>query len=97
MATGTPGKLSASKLIAAVKAASAQAALESEELALVRATFKRAFIGVLVFSAAINILMLAVPLYMLQLFDRVLATRNIDTLIVLTADGRHRNPGDGGA
>ncbi len=84
MATGTPGKLSASKLIAAVKAASAQTALESEELALVRATFKRAFIGVLVFSAAINILMLAVPLYMLQLFDRVLATRNVDTLIVLT-------------
>ena len=28
--------------------------------------------------------MLTVPLYMLQLFDRVLATRNVDTLIVLT-------------
>ncbi len=46
---------------------------------------RRAFLAVAVFSFAINILMLAVPIYMMQLFDRVLATRNIDTLLALTA------------
>ena len=44
----------------------------------------RTFIGVGLFSAAINLLMLAVPLYMLQVYDRVLSTRSADTLIVLT-------------
>lgn len=32
----------------------------------------------------INLLMLAAPLYMMQLYDRVLSSRNIDTLVLLT-------------
>jgi len=40
--------------------------------------------GVFLFSVCINLLMLAVPMYMLQLFDRVVATRSTDTLVVLS-------------
>lgn len=36
-------------------------------------------------SAAINALMLVVPIYSLQLFDRVLSSRSTDTLFLLTA------------
>lgn len=36
------------------------------------------------FSAAVNVLMLAGPLYMLQIYDRVLASRSVPTLIALT-------------
>lgn len=35
-------------------------------------------------SAAINVLMLVVPIYSLQVFDRVLSSRSDDTLILLT-------------
>ena len=37
------------------------------------------------FSAGTNLLVLAVPLYMMQLYDRVLSTGSIDTLLLLTA------------
>ncbi len=37
-----------------------------------------------VFSAAVNLLMLTGPIYMLQLYDRVLASRSMPTLAVLT-------------
>lgn len=37
-----------------------------------------------VFSAAVNLLMLTGPIYMLQLYDRVLASRSLPTLAVLT-------------
>ncbi len=40
---------------------------------------------VILFSAVINILVMASPLYMLQLYDRVLASRSVETLISLTA------------
>ena len=36
------------------------------------------------FSMAINLLMLAVPLYMLQIYDRVLASQSVATLVWLT-------------
>ena len=36
------------------------------------------------FSGGANLLMLAVPLYMMQLYDRVLTTGSLDTLLVLT-------------
>ena len=36
------------------------------------------------FSFAINALMLTVPLYMLQVYDRVLTSGSMDTLIALT-------------
>lgn len=45
---------------------------------------RQAFVYVGVFSFFVNILMLTVPIYMLQLFDRVLASRSYDTLIYLT-------------
>jgi PrtD family type I secretion system ABC transporter len=45
---------------------------------------RRAFWSVAVFSAVVNILMLAGPLYMLQVYDRVLASRSVPTLIALT-------------
>ncbi|OOY18672.1 protease/lipase ABC transporter permease/ATP-binding protein [Thioclava sp. DLFJ5-1] len=47
--------------------------------------FKGSFIGVAVFSAVINILMLTGPLFMLQVYDRVLASRSSATLAVLFA------------
>ncbi|NIK47879.1 ATP-binding cassette subfamily C protein [Variibacter gotjawalensis] len=43
-----------------------------------------AFVTVLVFSFFINILMLVSPLYMLQVYERVLASRSITTLIGIT-------------
>jgi ATP-binding cassette subfamily C protein len=46
---------------------------------------RRAFWGVALFSAVVNLLMLAGPLYMLQVYDRVLAGRSVPTLIALTA------------
>src|SRR5262249_41400480 len=45
---------------------------------------RRAFWGVALFSAVVNILMLAGPIYMLQVYDRVLASRSLSTLVALT-------------
>lgn len=45
---------------------------------------QRAFMFVMVFSFVVNVLMLTVPLYMLQIFDRVLASHSYETLIYLT-------------
>ena len=46
--------------------------------------FKSTFITIGVFSAIINVLMLTPSLYMLQVYDRVLASRNEITLLMLT-------------
>ncbi|HEX7651037.1 MAG TPA: ABC transporter transmembrane domain-containing protein, partial [Noviherbaspirillum sp.] len=46
--------------------------------------FKRTFRTVGVFSAIINLLMLAPSLYMLQVYDRVVTSRNEITLLMLT-------------
>ena len=45
---------------------------------------RNGFIAVAVFSLFINLLMLTAPLYMLQLFDRVLSSRSTETLVMLT-------------
>jgi PrtD family type I secretion system ABC transporter len=45
---------------------------------------RRAFWGVALFSAVVNLLMLAGPIYMLQVYDRVLASRSVATLVALT-------------
>ena len=42
------------------------------------------FVTVGVFSGVVNLLQLTVSIYMMQVFDRVLATRNLDTLLYLT-------------
>lgn len=41
------------------------------------------FMGVGLFSCAINLLMLTGPLFMLQVYDRVLASRSVPTLVAL--------------
>ena len=46
---------------------------------------RRAWAGAAVFSACLNVLMLSVPLYMMQVYDRVLTTGSLDTLLALTA------------
>jgi PrtD family type I secretion system ABC transporter len=43
-----------------------------------------AFGFIMIFSLAINLLTLASPLYMMQVFDRVLSSRSGDTLVMLT-------------
>jgi len=50
--------------------------------ALARA--RGAFTAVALFSLCVNLLMLAVPLYMFQVFDRVLGSRSEETLVMLT-------------
>ena len=49
------------------------------------AACRRAWVGVALFSACVNLLMLTVPMYMMQVYDRVLTTSNIDTLLALSA------------
>jgi PrtD family type I secretion system ABC transporter len=46
--------------------------------------FRPYFVYAGLFSLAINLLLLAPPLYMLQVFDRVLTSRSRETLLVLT-------------
>ena len=40
-----------------------------------------AFAGVAIFSAVINVLMLTGSIYMLQIYDRVLSSRSVSTLV----------------
>lgn len=54
------------------------------ELARVLGTLRGAFIAVVVFSMVANVLMLAPTLYMLQVYDRVLASRSELTLVLVT-------------
>ncbi|MCG7362330.1 type I secretion system permease/ATPase [Pseudoroseomonas ludipueritiae] len=48
------------------------------------AACRREFVAVGLFSGVVNLLQLTVSLYMMQVFDRVLATRSLDTLLFLT-------------
>ena len=57
---------------------------EGEILAAIRAS-RRAFIATGVFSLVINVLMLAGPLFMLQVYDRVMTSGSIPTLIGLAS------------
>ena len=59
--------------------------LPQGELAQAVISFKSAFKTVAVFSAIINVLLLVPSLYMLQVYDRVLASRNQTTLLLITA------------
>ena len=45
---------------------------------------RKTFVGVFVLSIGTNLLMLTAPLYMLQLYDRVLSSRSMDTLLALS-------------
>lgn len=59
--------------------------IPKNELACVLASFKKIFLTVGVFSAIINLLLLVPSLYMMQVYDRVLSSRNETTLLMLTA------------
>jgi ATP-binding cassette subfamily C protein len=63
---------------------STTAATESRQLAAALKDCRGAFWGVALFSAVVNLLMLAGPLYMLQIYDRVLSSRSVPTLVALT-------------
>jgi len=54
------------------------------ELKQILASFRKNFAYVAFFSMFINMLMLVPPLYMLQVYDRVMASRSVETLIMLT-------------
>lgn len=56
---------------------------QSRELSRTLAGFRYELIGVVVFSAAVNLLMLTGPLFMLQVYDRVLSSRSSATLVAL--------------
>ena len=58
--------------------------IPQNEIAQTLLEFKSAFRTVGVFSAIINLLMLTPSLYMLQVYDRVLQSRNEITLLMLT-------------
>jgi len=58
--------------------------LPQNEITQALLSFKSAFRTVAVFSAIINFLMLVPSIYMLQVYDRVLASQNEITLLMLT-------------
>ena len=58
--------------------------IPQNEIAQTLIGFKGAFRTVGVFSAIINVIMLVPALYMLQVYDRVLSSRNETTLLMLT-------------
>jgi ATP-binding cassette subfamily C protein len=49
-----------------------------------RAVARRNFITVGVFSGVVNLLMLTMPIYLFQISDRVLTSRSLDTLVMLS-------------
>ena len=53
-------------------------------LAATLRSFRGLFLAVAAFSCVINLLMLTPTVYMLQIYDRVLASRNTTTLLMLT-------------
>ena len=46
---------------------------------------RRNLVAVMIFTSATNVLVLAIPIYLFQISDRVLASRSVDTLVMLTA------------
>lgn len=53
-------------------------------LQMLRASMKSAVFYIFMFSAAVNLIMLILPIYTLQVFDRVLSSGSIETLVSLT-------------
>lgn len=54
-------------------------------LSLFRTVDRQSLLWIATSSIAIGILLFSVPLYSIQIFDRVLTSRNLDTLLLLTA------------
>ncbi|MBB4304240.1 PrtD family type I secretion system ABC transporter [Rhodobium orientis] len=57
---------------------------ESKLIERIVATSRKALVGVGVFSMVINILMLTGPLFMLQIYDRVLTSHSVPTLLAFS-------------
>lgn len=57
---------------------------EATDLQRALSACKGSFVSVGFFSMFVNLLMLVPPMYMLQVYDRVLTTQSLDTLIMLT-------------
>ncbi len=57
---------------------------EMPRLTEVMNAIRRSLVVAIVFSLAINLLILTAPLYMLQVFDSVLSSRSVDTLLLLS-------------
>ncbi|MDF1669449.1 MAG: type I secretion system permease/ATPase [Roseovarius sp.] len=55
-----------------------------DELRAARRQSRRLYWAVAIFSFFVNLLMLTGPLYMLQVYDRVLGSRSVETLIALS-------------
>src|SRR5215468_2618916 len=62
----------------------ASAKPRSDELARMLGACRSYFVTALIFSLAINLLYLASPLYMLQVYDRVISSASEVTLVMLT-------------
>ena len=55
----------------------------TSELAAALAGYRHAFIGIALFTAGINLLQLTGPLFMLEVYDRVLPGRSVPTLVAI--------------
>ena len=63
---------------------SAKSSTPPSELATALAGYRHAFIGIAVFTAVINVLQLTGPLFMLEVYDRVLPGRSVPTLVAIS-------------
>jgi PrtD family type I secretion system ABC transporter len=61
-----------------------ETSVEKKQLKAVLLSFKSTFVNIGLFSFVVNILLLVPAIYMLQIYDRVLTSRNQDTLLMLT-------------
>ncbi len=61
-----------------------QPAVAADPMAEWRAVARRNFVTVGIFSVVVNLLMLTMPVYLFQISDRVLTSRSIDTLVMLS-------------
>ena len=65
-------------------AAAGSASVARDPMRQWHAVARRTLAAVAVFSLFVNLLMLTLPLYLFQLSDRVLTSRSLDTLLMLT-------------
>ncbi|NMJ44027.1 type I secretion system permease/ATPase [Roseomonas sp. JC162] len=72
------------RVVSEIRPLPGETALAATPLARAMAACRRQLMAVGVFSGVVNMLQLTVSLYMMQVFDRVLATRNVNTLVYLT-------------
>ena len=57
---------------------------KTNPVAEAKKSMRSGFVAIAIFSLALNLLMLAGPLYMLQVYDRVLTSQSMETLIALS-------------